>query len=113
MFRDSFTANQILYSDTPYEAKCLSKQIQGADNDRWLEDRYDIYLEGIHAKFQQTHPKILEEALYDKTWGTGITLQNSNTLDSSKWVSRGWLSNMLLTVREESKNAFTNAADGS
>ena len=69
MFSDSFTANQILYSDTLYEAKHLSRQIQGMDNDRWLEDRNDICLEGVCAKFQQnsnlnsmlltTHPKIL------------------------------------------------------
>ena len=44
-------------------------------------------------------------ASFDKTWGTGITLQDSNALDTDKWVSRDWLSNMLLTIREEAKQA--------
>ena len=84
MFNNSFIANQILYSDTPYEAKCLSQQIQGVDNDQWIDDGYDICLEEVHTKFQQnpqlmsmlstTYPKILAEASFDKTWGTGITL---------------------------------------
>ena len=35
LFGDSFTANQILYSSTPQEAKCLSKQIKEVDQDQW------------------------------------------------------------------------------
>ena len=54
---------------------------------------------------QTTYPKIIVESSYDKFWGTGIPLQDSNALDSDKWVGRGSLSDMLLTVRKELKTA--------
>ena len=48
-----------------------------------------------------TSPKILAEASTDKLWGTGIKLNDPHALDTEKWVGPGWLSKMLLSIREE------------
>ena len=48
-----------------------------------------------------TSPKILAEASSDKLWGTETQLHDNKALDSSKWENPGWLSEMLLKIRDE------------
>ena len=95
LFGDSMTANQILASSTPYEAKQLSYNINGFNAQWWRTDGYEICLGGITGKFLQnppllqmlktTKPKILMEATLDKQWGTGVQLRDPNTLTPEKW----------------------------
>ena len=47
-----------------------------------------------------TEPKILVEASTDRLWGTGVSITDTHVLDSKKWYGRGWLLDMLQTVRE-------------
>ena len=75
MFGDSFTANQILQTETPMECKRLSYKINGVDNERWRNEGYEICYDGVREKFLQnatlltllqlTSPKILAEATTD------------------------------------------------
>ena len=84
MFGDTYTANAILKTDTPYEVKKLSYQINGINKEEWHERGYDICLKGILEKFNQnpnlmsmlkaTKGFVLVEALNDRLWGTGIPL---------------------------------------
>ena len=84
MFGDSFTANQILQSETPLECKKLGYNINGVDKEKWTNIGYEICFDGIREKFLQnppllsmlktTTPKILAEATEDRLWGTGIKL---------------------------------------
>ena len=46
-FRDSYTANQILQSDTALECKRLSHNINGVDNDKWKSVGYELCFDGI------------------------------------------------------------------
>ena len=48
-----------------------------------------------------TEPKVLAEASNDKVWGTGISLRDSQALNTNKWSGKGWLSNMLTIIRDE------------
>ena len=99
LFNDSDTANRIMNSDSPYEAKKLGYQVQGMDIAKWKEGGYHLCLEGVKAKFQQnpdllnmlqtTTPKLLVEGTTDKTWGTGIHQHDANALDRSRWHSNG------------------------
>ena len=50
---------------------------------------------------KSTTPKTLAEATTNKLWGTGIPLQDSSALQTDKWHSPGWLSRMLMTIRDE------------
>ena len=111
LFGDSNIANQILRSSTPCECKQLSHYIHGVDQTKWKNEGFDLCLDGIRAKFSQnrdlyamlktTKPKVLVEASNDKVWGTGISLRNSQALNTNKWSGKGWLSNMLTIIRDE------------
>ena len=83
----------------------------GVDIEKWRNEGYDLCFDGVREKFVQnppllallksTAPKILTEATLDHLWGTGITLRDTNTLNTGKWNSTGWLSKMLLTIRDD------------
>ena len=53
------------------------------------------------AMLKTTSPKILAEAMTDHLWVTGIRLRDTCALDTEKWAGPGWLSRMLITIREE------------
>ena len=111
MFGDSYMANRILLADTPMECKQLSYKINGVNHERWHSDGYEICFAGIHEKFMQNQsllqllktmsPETLAEATTDKLWGTGIALRDSCALQTDKWHSSGWLSHMLMMIRDE------------
>ena len=81
------------------------------DNDKWKSVGYELCFDGIREKFLQnppllemlktTTPKILAEATTDRLWGTGIRLRDTCALDTEKWSGTGWLSRMLITIRDE------------
>ena len=52
-FGDSFVANAILNCDSPYEAKKLSYQINGADKQQWRDNGFDKCYTGVREKFKQ------------------------------------------------------------
>ena len=112
MFGDRVTADQILTCDNAYEAKRLGYHIAGFDMKRWINDGYSLCYDGIHAKFTQnrsllmmlksTAPKVLVEATSDRLWGTGISLRDHQALNPDKWHNKGWMSTMLMGIRDES-----------
>ena len=69
-------ANQILQCETPLECKRLSYNINGVDNEKWINVGYELCFDGIQEKFLQnlpllsmlktTSPKILAEATADR-----------------------------------------------
>ena len=108
LFGDSFTANQILATTTPYESKHLGYNVNGFDIGKWKNEGYDLCLEGIRAKFVQnppllnmlksTEPKVIVEFSLDRLWGTGVQLHDQNVLNPEKWHGTGWMLVMLSTV---------------
>ena len=117
MFGDSVSANNILKADTLLECKRLSYKIHGVDKERWQNDRYEVCYDGIHEKFVQntpllqllktTAPKTLAEATTDRLGGTGVALRDTCALHTDKWHSEGWLSRMLMNIRDDSLNTLT------
>ena len=101
-FRDSHTANEIINSDIPQEAKKLGHQVAAFDMHQCKDNGYDLCIKGVQAKFEQnvnlpgmlkaTEPKLLVEESNNQTWGTGIPLRDGNALNKDKWQSPGWLS---------------------
>ena len=110
-FGDRYMANQILQTDTALECKRLSHNINGVDNEKWKSVGYELCFDGIQEKFLQNPPllamlktmtpKTLAEATTDRLWGTGIQLRDSSALDTGKWSGIGWLSRMLIMIRDE------------
>ena len=76
-----------------------------------MKDGYVLCEKGVKEKFMQNKPLlemlkntgslIIAEASKDKTWGTGIPLCDTEALRTSKWKNKGWLSSMLMTIRDE------------
>ena len=110
LFGDMFTANQILTTSMPFEAKRLGYQINGFNPQRWKTDGYGSCLEGIKEKFLQnppllqmlktTYPKTLVEATLDKQRGTCVHLRDPNVLKKEKWYGTGWMSSILSTIHD-------------
>ena len=109
-FGDTFVANAILNSSTPYEAKKLSYQINGINTGEWQDNGYELCYKGVYTKFEQnpdllhmlkaTGIKTVAEASNNHTWGTGVPLRDTRALNKSNWHSNGWLSDMLHTIRD-------------
>ena len=78
---------------------------------KWINDGYSLCYDGIHAKFNRnknllmmlksTAPKVLVEATLDPLWGTRISLRDHQTLNPDKWHNKGWMSMMLMGIRDE------------
>ena len=81
------------------------------DKEKWKSVGYELCFDGIREKFLQNPSllamlktmlqKLLAEATTDRLWGTGIRLRDSCALDTEKWSGTGWLSRMLITIRDE------------
>ena len=50
---------------------------------------------------KETKELTLAEASKDKLWGTGIPLRDVNVLNVAKWENRGWLLEVLHSIRED------------
>ena len=111
MFGDRFTANQILNTPSPYEAKRLGNRITRVDSTKWHHEGYHLCNKGVREKFRQNpellfvlkanEPKLLVEASMDHMWGTGVSLRDNDILNCDKWSYNGWLLDMLMEVIHE------------
>ena len=112
LFGDEMTSVSILNCETARDAKRHRYNIQGYDAKIWYERGFDLCKLGIKAKFDQnptllkilktTSPKLLLESSSDKIWGTGVPLKDANALNREKWNNVGWLSTMLIDIRDNS-----------
>ena len=110
MADDKKTAEDILKCDTALDAKRLGYKINGFDMHKWSTEGYNICHEGIKSKFVQnplllqmlkaTGDKVIVEASTDKLWGTGIGLGDNQALNPSYWHSTGWMSSILMDIRD-------------
>lgn len=96
----------------PSECKRILNLLRGEIQEKWEEEAPAVVLPAIRAKFQQnekladflieTYPLAIGEASRDSIWGTGLTLEHKDTLDTNKWEHRGNLLGYTLTqVRNE------------
>ena len=110
-FGDSVTASSILKSTTALDAKRLSYKIDNFNKQQWVQDGYEICKKGVRVKFKQnelllnmlktTKPKILAESSTDRVWESGLSLRDKDALNEAKWYGEGWLSRMLLGIRDD------------
>ena len=91
--------------------KLLSRNIQNYSKDSWNMVAKDACFPGIRAKFtqnplllkflQSTTPLTLAESSYDKLWGTGLSLYDTNALKQTYWANQGILGEILSRIRME------------
>lgn len=109
-FRDNQTAECILATSDVTEIKSLGRLVSNYDDNYWNGVRQIVVYEGLIAKFTQneelkkqliaTGGAVLAEcAVKDRIWGIGLSMQNPDRLDMSKWNGQNLLGYSLMMVR--------------
>lgn len=116
-FKDYDTAKKILLAVHPRDAKKLGREVKNFDADKWKEVSRDYMKQGLELKFRQ-NPDMCEQLLelgegrkfvecspYDLIWGIGLSEDDPNANDKSKWRGTNWLGQCLDEVRLILKNS--------
>lgn len=114
-FGDLESVEKICKTSNPAEQKKLGRKVKNFDPIRWNDVARDIVFAGNLLKFTQneglkqmlldTGDRILVEASpYDKIWGIGLSEDDPNIEDASKWLGTNWLGHVLMEVREYFKS---------
>ena len=110
---DTYTASTILECKTLQETKQLMRTIANFNHQKWIQNGLELVRAGIKVKFDQnpllmmnlqaTKPKILVEVTINSTWGTGVLLTNPKAFNKSEWKNCGWMSDILMTIRDNNQ----------
>ena len=109
-FNDSESALKILQTDIPSEAKALGRKVYPFDPKKWDEVSEMYMFKACLEKFSQnewlkeallnTGDSILVEASpYDRIWGIGMSCNDPDRFDESKWLGENRLGKVLMDVR--------------
>lgn len=103
-------AEKILATTDVAVIKALGRQVKGYNDSYWNGVRQLLVYEGLKEKFVQnkdlkkllldTEDSILAEcAVNDRIWGIGLSMKDSNRLESEKWRGQNLLGYALMMVR--------------
>ena len=119
LFSDKNILKRILNAKSPAEAKKLGRLVEGFNEKKWLEHRFDIVCKANQAKFSQnpklqqflinTGSKVLVEASpMDKIWGTGLAATHEHIYNPRLWKGLNLLGYALMIVREKLINPIVS-----
>lgn len=111
LFGDKATRAQILQVNHPGAAKALGRQVQPFDEERWVQQRFEIVVRSNQAKFAQneqlkrylldTSDKVLVEASpTDTIWGIGLAKTDQRVYDPTQWRGSNLLGFAVMKVRD-------------
>ena len=109
-FKDEEIAEKILATTDVAVIKALGRQVKGYNDGYWNGVRQLLVYEGLKEKFTQnenlkkllldTEDSILAEgAVNDRIWGIGLSMKDSNRLESEKWRGQNLLGYAMMMVR--------------
>ena len=109
-FKDEEIAEKILATTDVAVIKALGRQVKGHNDGYWNGVRQLLVYEGLKEKFTQnenlkkllldTEDSILAEGtVNDRIWGIGLSMKDSNRLESEKWRGQNLLGYALMMVR--------------
>ena len=109
-FKDEGIAEKILATTDVAVIKALGRQVKGYNDGYWNGVRQLLVYEGLKEKFTQnenlkkllldTEDSILAEgAVNDRIWGIGLSMKDSNRLESEKWRGQNLLGYAMMMVR--------------
>ena len=108
---DKQSERSILAAKTLLDCKKLSREITNFNFKRWSENAKELSKEGIEAKFTQnprimqalleTGDKHLVECTKDSLWGTGVSLNDPQYLNTKYWKNQGLLGTMLQEIQQK------------
>lgn len=111
LFQDLSAANLILQTNDVAEIKKQGRKVHGYDDLYWNGVRQLVVYEGLLEKFSQnadlkeellnTGDAILAEcAVKDRIWGIGLSMNDPNRLDITKWLGKNLLGYALMMARD-------------
>lgn len=111
-FNDCASMEKILKTHDPHEIKQLGRQVADYEGTYWNGIRQIVVYNGLLAKFSQnedlkemlkaTGDAILVEcARKDTIWAIGLSLDDEDRFDVSKWRGQNLLGYALMMVREQ------------
>ena len=111
-FQDQDIAQRILATDDVAEIKSLGRVVSGYDDHYWNGVRQVVVYDGLIAKFSQnedlkgaligTGESLLAEcAVKDRIWGIGLSMDDPDRFDPSKWEGQNLLGYALMMVRDK------------
>lgn len=116
---DKKTAELILHSKTPREAKALGRKVSPFNPTLWEKKAASYVRQASLAKFRQ-NPKLrvqllsyagkrfVEASPYDKIWGVGLRETDNRILDPRNWKGRNLLGDVLTIVAGELAIEFSH-----
>lgn len=110
-FGDDDAKTRILSTNDPSEQKAIGRTVKGFNAEAWNAVSRGYVYKGNMAKFTNPELKaylmstgereLVEASPYDKIWGIGLGMDNSNIQDKSKWRGTNWLGETLMKVRRD------------
>lgn len=112
LFGDEDVAAKILETDDPRYQKALGRKVANFDPDVWNREAKEVVYRGNLAKFTQNvalkehllataGTTLVEASPSDMIWGIGMTEDDPDRFDRSKWHGTNWLGEVLTRVRED------------
>lgn len=112
LFLDFDSQDKIMATDNPAEQKALGRKVKGFTAATWEAVARDIVLRANFHKFLSstvlfhelmvTHGTILVEASpTDQIWGIGLSEDDPEAMDATKWRGRNWLGQVLTDLRDD------------
>lgn len=100
----------ILAAKSPAEVKKLGRAVENFDPKAWDENRYQIMVDILKAKFANPRLKqilldtgkreLVEGSPYDAIWGVKLDWRSDEILDRNNWRGRNLLGEALMEVRD-------------
>ncbi|PIO68275.1 hypothetical protein TELCIR_09943 [Teladorsagia circumcincta] len=108
---DFNAANAILYLKDPKMIKQVDSQLKNVDENQWMKFSWKVRMKAAMAKFKQnrrmryqlfrTIGSTLVEADVDDTyWGVGLSSDDPNIADPSKWRGANVMGEVLMQIRD-------------
>lgn len=112
VFKDDETAGKIMMTDDVAMIKKLGRQVQNYNDHIWNGIREIVVYKGLTAKFNDnerlgnmlvdTGDALLAEcAVNDRIWGIGLSMNDPDRLDLTRWRGTNLLGYSLMIVRNE------------
>jgi len=110
LFGDQQIFAKVISAKSPAEAKKLGRMVKNFNEKKWIENRFEIVVQGNWYKFSQhddlkeflihTEDRVLVEASpVDSIWGIGLAVGNENAQHPSQWKGLNLLGFSLMEVR--------------
>lgn len=110
-FGDDAILQKILKSSNPSEQKALGRQVANFDAEAWNAVSRGYVYKANMAKFSDPELKayllstgdkeLVEASPYDRIWGIGLSEDNPDCYDKTKWRGTNWLGEVLMKVRND------------